>query len=509
MTASLAPFDVRDQQRHNRQVWWLGYLLVVGGGLLVAAVARRRITEPYLAMTLGVLLVLLAGWLIRPRATLYFTLLLTAVSDGVTLWWFPFVKNLSSRESISYVADSATLSPLDLALISGAAVSALRQYANTGRPFARTRLTWPLIVFTGFVALGFVRGLVANGDPRAAVFEGRALFYIVLVFVIVTNECTERAHLRRALWVILTGVVIQSLLSIQYFHRLDPAVRDGLESLNEHGSTLGHNLVMITLLALLLFMVRRPMTIVLLTLAAVPVVYVFFLAQRRSGVAALVVAGALLAVTLFWRRRRMFWLVVPVLAVAIAAYTAAFWTSTSDIAFPAQAIKSVVAPGSATEADANSDIYRLIEANNLVFTIRADPFFGLGFGRAFYRPFPLPDISWFEFHAYQPHNSVLWFWIKTGFFGFVTMFYVFGRTIMSGAQRVRSMEVDIDFVVTLVMTLSVVMFGVYTWADISWDARNCVFLGFAIAVCTLESRERVDGPPERAKPREEATAPIA
>jgi hypothetical protein len=498
VTVSFVPSDVRDEARHARQVWWIAYLVVVTGGLLIAAFARRRVTEPYLAMTLGLLLLLLTGWLIRPRATLYITLLLTAVADQVTVWWFPFVKNLSSRESITYVADAATTSPLDLALFSGAAVSVLRRYANTGRPLARTPLTVPLLVFTGFVVLGFLRGLAANGDPRVAVFEGRPLFYILLVFVIVTNECTERAHLRRALWAIVAGVVVQSLLSIRFAQRLDPADRDAMESLNEHGSTLGHNLVIVTLLALMLFRVRRPVTIMLLAVAAIPVVYVMFLAQRRSGVAALAVGGALLAIALLWRRRRTFWLVTPVFALAIAAYTAAYWTSTSDLAFPAQAIKSVIAPGSASEEDASSDLYRIIEAYNLNFTIRTDPLLGLGFGRAFYRPVPLPDISFFEFYLYQAHNSVLWLWIKVGFFGFVTMFYVFGRTIISGAQRVRSMDIDIDFVLTLAMTLFVVMYGVYTWADISWDARNCVFLGFAIAACTRELEDR-DGPPERVR----------
>jgi O-antigen ligase len=473
----------------------MGYLAVLGGGMLIAAFAGRRITEPYLAMTLGLLLLLLTGWFIHPRATLYATLLLTAVADQMTVWWFPFVKNLSSRESITFIADAATLSPLDLALLSGAAISVLRHYADTGRPLARSQLTGPLIVLTGFVLFGFLRGLVAYGDARIAVFEGRPLFYIVLAFVIVTNECTEQAHLRRALWAILAGVVIQALLSIQYVQRLDPADRDAMTTLNEHGSTIGHHLVIVTLVALLLFKVRRPATVAMLAVAAVPVVYVLFLAQRRSGIAALVVGGALMAVVLFWRRPRTFWLVVPVLALAIATYTAAFWSSGSDVAFPAQAIKSVIAPGSAKEEDAGSDLYRYLEGLNLNITIKAEPLLGLGFGRAFYRPVPLPDISWYEFYAYKPHNSVLWFWIKTGFFGFVTMFYVFGRTILLGAHRLRSVEIDVDFVVRLVSTLFVVMFAVFSWVDISWDARNCVFLGFAIAACTRAPRDRDDGAP--------------
>jgi hypothetical protein len=41
------------QSRHVRQVWWFGYLAIVGGGLLITAVARRRVTEPFLGVSLS------------------------------------------------------------------------------------------------------------------------------------------------------------------------------------------------------------------------------------------------------------------------------------------------------------------------------------------------------------------------------------------------------------------------------------------------------------------------
>jgi O-Antigen ligase len=479
---------VADPQRLNRHVWWAGYAVVVGGGLMVAAIARRRVTEPYLGVSLAIILLLVLGWLIRPRATLYAVLFLTAVSDQVTVSWFPFVKNPSSRESISYVADALTFSPLEIALYLGVTVSCLRRYARTHTLVPRTPLTWPIAIFTLFVFAGFARGILRGGDLRVAILEARAILFIALVFIIVVNECVEPVQHRYAVWAVLTGIVVQSLLSIEYLGRLDAATRDDLDSLNEHGSAIGQNLLIVTLLGIVLLKVKRPAVRWALVIGMVPTLYIYFVAQRRAGIAALVVAGIMLAVTLFWRRRRAFWLITPIVTVVLTGYVGAFWNSTSSAAFPAQAIKTIIAPESASAEDQSSDLYRIIEAYDLNFTIRTNPLLGLGFGQPFYRPVPLPDISFFELNAYQPHNSVLWIWIKLGFGGFVAMFYMLGKGVMLGADRVRRMDHGIDLVVTLSATLFIVMYTVYTYVDVSWDPRNTVFLGLAFGIVAPSAR---------------------
>lgn len=472
--------------RQSRQVWWMGYLVVVGGGFFIAAFARRRITEPWIGLTLGLFLLILLGWLIRPRVALYMTIGLTAVSDTVTVAWFPFVKNFSSRESISFIADALTISPLDVSLLVGFAITGIRNYAATGRLVEPSPLLRPIAIFTGFVIFGFARGIVlGGGDVRIAVLEGRALFYLGLVFAIASNVCTEARHLRYAMWWLLAGVLVQSLLSVGYLNGLDPAQREEVESLNEHGSALGHNLLILGVVSLLMFRARAGKERLLLLAALVPTVFVYMVAQRRAGVAALAIAVLLLLVLLFWRRRALFWFVAPLTGAITVGYLGVFWNSTSSLGFPAQAIKSVIAPGSASAADQSSDLYRLIEAFDLHFTIRTDPLKGLGFGRPFYRPVPLPDITDFELSIYLPHNSILWFWIKTGFAGFATMFYVLGKMVMLGANRARRLADGIDVTVAQLGVLFVVMFTVYTYVDISWDSRNMVFLGLAAAICAF------------------------
>ena len=115
-------------------------------------------------------------------------------------------------------------------------------------------------------------------------------------------------------------------------------------------------------------------------------------------------------------------------------FIAAGWNASGAIGLPAQAVKTVLVPDDQTAADRSSDLYRKIEAFNVWFTIRSNPFIGVGFGKKFYRPISLPNISFFEFWEYLPHNSVLWIWLKTGFFGFAAMLFLFARAMQRGTR---------------------------------------------------------------------------
>ena len=179
-----------DTRFPTRRWWTIGYSVIVGGGLLVAAIARRRVAEPFLGLSLVIILLLVLGWILHPRATLYATLCLTTISEFVTICVAPFARNFSSPHSISYLSDALTISPLEVTLFSGVLISCLRHYASTGQLMPRNPLTRPLMFFMLLVAFGFVKGVGNGGVMRDRPVRGaRAPLHHARV-----HTCRERVH---------------------------------------------------------------------------------------------------------------------------------------------------------------------------------------------------------------------------------------------------------------------------------------------------------------------------
>ena len=476
--------DSRAVRARNRISWWIAYGSVCGVGLMVAAVAFKRSGQLYLGLGLALWVFLLAVWTRLPRTALSATVFLVMISDLTTVSWFPALKNLSSTESIMFLSNSLTVSPFEITLIWALLVTAYRHIGSKDRPFLSARLVRPLMVLMALAAVGFVIGLSRGGDSRAAVYEVRPLVYLPLLYLLIVNVCRTTADYRRVFWAAIAGVFVQSLLSLNVYRRMSPATREGLESLNEHGSAIGMNLLLVTtVLALVYRGVSARVRVVLVALST-PVLWIYIVNERRAAFVGLAAAFILLAIILFWRQRRTFWKVVPISAIIFAAYTGAFWTSSAPIGFPAQAVKSVIAPNSLSAADRSSNDYRDIESYNLHYTIRSSPITGLGFGQPFLRPVPLADISVFEFNAYLPHNSLLWIWVKMGFFGFVAVLYLFVTTLLLGADRVRRAAQGLDLVTVSSAVMFVMMYAIYIYVDVAWEARNVTLLALAMGLCT-------------------------
>ena len=475
---------------YNRLAWWVAYGAVCSIGLVIAGLSYQRSAQLYLGLCLTLWAILLAMWVRFPRVALGTTIAITLISDLVTVSWFPFLKNLSSYESIAYVSDAIVLTPMELTLIWALTVTAYRNISSIGRPFVSAPLLRPMIALLAFTASGLIIGLSRGGDSRAAIYEARPLLYLPLIYLLVVNVCRTTTDYRRMFAAAIVGVYIQSLLSLRYLTRLPAAAKVDLETLNEHGSAIGMNLVFtMTILALayrgISWRIRWG-----LVFATIPVLWVYLIAQRRAAIVALGAAMVIFAVVLFWRQRRTFWKVVPLATIVIVGYTGAFWNSDSSAGFPAQAVKSVISPDSVSAKDKSSDDYRKIENFDLNYTIRSSPLTGQGFGKPFLRPVALPDISNFEFNAYLPHNSLLWIWIKMGFFGFVTVLYLLGRTLMLGADRVRRSEAGLDLLVTSNAVMFVVMYAMYIFVDVAWEARNVTLLALSMGLCTAVLQDR-------------------
>jgi O-antigen ligase len=269
---------------------------------------------------------------------------------------------------------------------------------------------------------------------------------------------------------------------------LTSAEREGLNSLVDHSSAI--HLGAILMMAIAAWFLPKSSTTSrwLLLVAAVPVAWVWLVSERRAAVVGLAVGILFLGLLLGRLDPRRLRIVAPVVVVLAVAYLGAFWTSDSTLGFPAQAMKTVIAPGAVSDRDQSSNHYRDIENIDIVATIHAKPVTGLGFGHKFYRPIPLPDISVFPFYEYVPHNSVLWIWIKMGIGGFVAMLFLFGSAIRQGVRSMLHFRSGPDLVLAFAATGYLVMYLVFAYVDIAWDTRSMVSVAIAMAACANYSR---------------------
>jgi hypothetical protein len=468
--------------RRSTWRWWFVYLC----GLLSCGVVFKlaRMTAPRPVSLMLVLLIALVGtWFVRPRLALEITVFLALIGDYVTAIWFPFVKNMSSHESLMFVSSAVNVSPLEVSLFGGFIAITLRGFAAGRQPFVLGRLGGWVLVFSAFVVIGLLHGIGTGGDSHIALVEARPLLDLPLVYLLVNTLCRTTAQARRVWWAALIGIVVHALFSAAYIATLSAAARDVPEGVLQHDSAVLFNIVL--LLAIIVWVLHDVPTRfrVAITLAAVPVAYAYLAAQRRAAFIGLAVAMLMFAVVLFWQQRSTFWRLVPATLVLFAGYTVAFWNSPSGIAFPARALKTAISPGAVSVRDQGSDLYRIIENYDLVTTIQSTRLLGLGFGHAFFRPVELPDISFFEYYLYISHNSILWLWIQVGFLGFVAGLAFLVRTMILGGTSVREARRGPDLLVVLTAAAYVAMWVTFAFVDIAWNVQDMVMIGIAAAIC--------------------------
>jgi hypothetical protein len=421
--------------------------------------------------------------LAHPPAGIHLIIIFTLLGDINTTPWYPFAKNFSSRESVLFLDDQFPINPLEVFLILTTAAWLARGIGAGAWNFKRGALLTPTLVFASFVLFGLVWGLGRGGVTTVGLWEARPLMYLPLFYVLVTNLFTSVRQYQVLFWSAMLAVTVQSILAINWYKKLEPGIRENLESLTEHSGAVHMNALFVFVLAALLLRGFPARGRLILPIMAIPVVWAYFISERRAAFVGFALGIVLFSVLLYRLERRTFWWFVPIVGVLSVGYIGAFWTVESSIGFPAQAIKSVIAPDSVGGANRSSDEYRKIEAFDIWYTIRADPVRGIGFGHPFYQPFPLPDISFFVFWRYMPHHSFLWVWLKTGFVGFVSLLYLMIRTIQHGARSSLLLPAGTTRAVCVAATLYVPMYLVYSYVDIAWDIRSMIFMAPVMAVC--------------------------
>lgn len=485
--AQTAGPSVLSQAGRQKRSFVFIYLSLV---LLLLIVSRlARMYNAWFSLAFVVLLVVVGLSIVRPALGLGVVLTLTIVGDEFALPWWPVSKNFSSRESVLFIANALTFKPLEVILFVVLAIWFISRRLSPGAPpinygaFGR-----PMAIFAASLAMGFVWGMLKGGDIRVAIYESGPLFYIPLVYLMSVNLFTSLTHYRRLMVGILGALTVEAIQVVSRLSTIRAELNDDASTV-VHTAALHINIMILMFVASLWFGTnirgKRP----LLILVLIPTMWLYIDSQRRAGIVALIIGGLVLAVVLFVRNRKTFNWIIPIIMVLVLGYTGAFWNSDSQVAFPAQAIKTVIAPDDAGDKDASSDLYRAIENVNLNATIRSSPILGIGFGRPFLRPIPLADISFFEFAPFIPHNTVLWLWTKVGLAGFVSFIYMIGMGSASGIRAAVRMRDPDNASMVAVFSAYLPMFLVLAFVEISGDATTTTL--FAVSLALVGSADRL------------------
>lgn len=477
-----APTSVREQQKRNSWAWWWAYapfLLVV---LTIAAIVRLGMPTPF-SLAVGVLGLAALATLWQARFGLYLCVGLALLGDARTAPWYPFVKNASSRESILFAHDALVVSPLDVLLALTLLTWVLSRLQPGRPPIAWGTLVRPVAAFGAFVVFGLVHGLATGGDRAVALWLARPLLYLPVAYVLACNLLPRQSHRVALFWVVAVALSLEGINGVMVAGDREPMASDLVgASLVEHSAALHMNTMFV--LAVAVWLVpgcSKRMRIALPVLAA-PTLVTYALSERRAAFIGLMAAACILSAVVFRSNRRAFWLAAPCILVTFAGYLGATWNAAGPAGLPAQAVKSVVAPDQLSEVDSSSNAYRVVETFNVVETVRSAPLTGIGFGQPFLRPLPLPDLSFFVWFEFVPHNSLLWIWTQVGLAGFVTTLYLLGAAISTGARTVVQSCRGDHTAVLLTSVCFLVMFLIYAYVDIVWDAQTTLYLGAALAV---------------------------
>jgi hypothetical protein len=446
--------------------------------LIVAPIGRPS-PAVGLAWSLFVVSAFVMAW--RPRWGLCLLVFLTLVADPILAPWYPFAKGFSARESVLFVADWLIVSPLEVLLLIAVAGWLVGMMRIRRLDLPHSTLLLAAVVFGAWLAVGFIRGMASGGDVNVGLWELRGPSYVVAVLVLTSHYMRTKADVVRLTWAAVLAFAVEAVWITTYCVLNLGGQAAQFRQFVDHSTSVHLNTVLVLLAAAWLFRASASMRFGLPWLLP-PVVLSYLVNQRRAPFIGLAVAVGLLCAAGLCINRRLALRVIAVVGVTAIAWLTFGWRDSGSMGLPARAVQSVFNGTDRSMKDRESDYYRVLEDTDIIATIRSHPWAGVGFGRPFSLVLMLPGIQEFVWWRYITHNSVLWIWMKAGAGGFVTLLFLWGVAITSGAEAcLRVQDGDLGAIVATA-TLFVIMHAIFAYVDMAWDLRSSVYLGTMMGV---------------------------
>lgn len=475
----------------------LWHVCLAGLVLLVAAWAWKNGPEPALLAWI-IYFSGIAAIVFCPRYGVYQIAFFSLIGDSSLMYWYPFEKNLSSPESLLYLHDALIFSPLESYIMLTMAVWFCQIIIGRHVELFAGELLIPTLLFALFLVTGLMYGLATGGSTVIALWESRPIFYLPVMLILTSNLIQKREQIKILFWLCMAAICVESFIGAYTVLVTLGGSISSVDRLAEHSASIHANSLFIFAAAGWLLYRMSPAKRMMLLMMIPTVALTYLASQRRAAFVTLAVALVILAIMLFIENRRLFFALAPVAFFFAVIYIGVFWNSTSSVALPAQAIKSIIAPDP-NSVDAHSNVYRVIENVNVSYTVHQSPLFGVGFGQKFYIVISMADISFFDWWEYIVHNSIFWMWLKTGIFGFMSMLLLICSGIMLGTRvsmRLGGGELN---AIALACTLYVMMHFMFAYVDMSWNNQSMIYVGISLGLlnCFEHVVEKPTKPPAK------------
>jgi hypothetical protein len=397
----------------------------------------------------------------------------------------PLFKSLSVGVGLTGVA----VNPAEILIATVAATWVLKAVAEGNMALPRSHLAVGVGLLLVAVIAGEAHGLATGSNVVASLWEVRPWAYLACAYVL----AAQLIKTRRLVWAVLWTMVIASGLkglegTIRWLVSLRVLTKPA-EQILGHEESVFLGLFILLTAALWLLRVKGRMRQV--ATALLPFVVFTNLANNRRTAYVILGAGIAILIAVAWAREpRQRWMtggIAVALLAAMTLYLPVFWNRTGLPAAPAIAIRSAVDPN---QRNAASDLYRVLENTDLGIDIRASTPFGIGFGKPIPTPIALTDVTNIDsFIVYEPHNTILYIWLRMGFPGAIAFWWMIGAAIVAacGLARVRDTQLPLVGTFALLAMSSYLIEGWYDQGLVS--LRVAIFIGAVLG--TMEAARRL------------------
>lgn len=323
----------------------------------------------------------------------------------------------------------------------------------------------------------FLYGLKDGGDLLVATWEVRALFYLILMFLITPQLIRTESQLRGLIWIFIIGIAFKAFQAIFRFIELG-FTTGGLATLTNHEDPVFMVTLFVLMVGFIIFKSKNRQLFWLLVLLF-PMLLGFYFGMRRAAYASMIVSFGVFMFVLHRENRRKFLKVAIPAFIFLLIYGAAFWNNNGRLGRPVQMIKSGLERPTMEEnyEDYHSNLYRENENYNLAKTIENHPVIGTGFGIAYDQPVPLFAIR-YPLRDYIPHNEILWVMVKMGSVGFFAFWFFFNSFAARGIRVFYKLTDPYLKAVAVFIIVAVINQMVVSYYDLQLTYyRNMIYLG--------------------------------